>query len=148
MKGLWISDGSSQARAIQNLQRPLRLMARATIQRRASLRRVARATRRFVRFVRFVQIGQRRTGQPPGNCPGLPQRSTLAPKKEMGLRPGGKVGVPFEARPIPASEDEDEPCSLYWGTTDTRSRPRAPNVFPASSTHTNKGNYPETLGAT
>ena len=22
----------------------------------------------------------------------------------MGLRPGGKVGVPFEARPIPASE--------------------------------------------
>jgi len=23
----------------------------------------------------------------------------------MGLRPGGKVGVPFEARPIPASEE-------------------------------------------
>ncbi len=54
---------SFMARAIIAKDEVESFMARATIQRRPSLRRVARATRRF------VQTGQRRTGQPPGNCP-------------------------------------------------------------------------------
>jgi len=68
-------------------------------------------------------------------------RSELVIKKEMGLRPGGKVGVPFEARPIPASEDER--YSLYWRASITRSRPEVSKVSPASTTHTDKGNQPE-----
>ena len=49
----------------------------------------------------------------------------------MGLRPGGKVGVPFEARPIPASE---------------RSQVRKATVFPRELQETSQAATRTTKG--